>query len=41
MLSGAVRKVSEEFFNGYMSAVYGRVWGLGFFDGTSECAVLV
>ena len=35
------RRMSEEFLKGYLSAVYGRVWGLGSSEGISECPGLV
>ena len=35
------RRVSGEFLKGYLSAVYGRVWGLGSSEGISECSGLV
>ena len=40
MLSGDVRRVSEEFLKGYLSAVYGRVKALGSYGGVSECSAL-
>ena len=40
-MSGDVRRVSEEFLNLNLSAVYGRVYGLGSSEGASECSGLV
>ena len=41
MLSGDVGRVSEEFLRGYLSAVYGRVFGLGASEGVNACLGLV
>ena len=41
MLSGDVRRVSEEFLKGYLSAVYGRVKALGSYGGVSDGSGLV
>ena len=41
MLSGDVKRVSEEFFKAYLSAVYGRVYGFVASEGVSECSGLV
>ena len=41
MLSGDVKRVSEEFFKAYLSAVYGRVYGFVAFEGVYECSGLV
>ena len=41
MLSGDVKRVSEEFFKAYLSAVYGRVYGFVASEGVSECYGLV
>ena len=39
MLSGDVRRVSDEFLKGYLSAVYGGVKALGPYEGVSECSL--
>ena len=41
MLSGDVKRVSEEFFKAYQNAVYGRVYGFVASEGVSECSGLV
>ena len=41
IVSGDVRRESEEFLLGYMSALYGRIYGLGSSEGASECSGLV
>ena len=41
MLSGDVRRVSEEILEGYLGAVYGGVKALGPYEGVSECSGFV
>ena len=41
MLSGDVKRVSEEFSKAYLSAVYGRVYDFVASEGASECSGLV
>ena len=41
MLSGDGKRVSEEYFKPYLSAVYGRVYGFVASEGVSECSGLV
>ena len=41
VLSGDVKRVSEEFFKAYLSAVYGCVYGFVASEGVSECYGLV
>ena len=41
MVFGDERRVSEEFLNLDLSAIYGRVYGLGSSEGASECSGLV
>ena len=40
MVSGDVKRVSEEFFKAYLSAVYGCVYGFVAFEGVYECSAL-
>ena len=40
MLTGDVGRVSEEFLRGYLSAVYGCVYGFVAFEGVYECSAL-
>ena len=40
MLSGDVKRVSEEFFKAYLNAVYGRVYGFVAFEGVMSVLTL-